>query len=481
MIILISFILIFIVFSASVSRKFNMPLIIIALVIGIIFGSDVTGFIYFDDSILAKEIANFALMFILFAGGFDTKKENFKLVVKPSMLLATLGVLLTANITAIIYSYLTGWSFLKSALLCAIISSTDAAAVFSILKTRSINKNIASITEIESAANDPMAIVSTTFILQLVISSNINTYYSLFVFIWQLFGGVIFGFAIGYLGVYLFGKIKEIDIGYYYLLLISLVLLSYGITDFAKASGMLAVFFTGFVIGNKKIPYKNGISLFSNTLSFISNVGLFVLLGLLVFPKQFSKIWVLGIALFLIITFIGRPLAVFICMSFMKLKFKEKIFLSWSGIRGAVPIVLATYPAAAGIDPNHEIFNIVFFAVTLSIVFQGTTIGKLSDILKLSSKGKTKPKQTMELVTVHDTNYELMEVFIDNDIYSGEFKISDLVLPMGTTITMITRNNSIIAPTGKTIIMPGDVLSVLVDCNNVEEVTNAVIDKFSLK
>lgn len=458
-----------------------MPLIIIALAIGIIFGSDVTGFIYFDNSVLAKELANIALMFILFAGGFDTKKENFKLVVKPSMLLATLGVLLTANITAIIYSYLTGWSFLKSALLCAIISSTDAAAVFSILKTRSINKNIASITEIESAANDPMAIVSTTFILQFTLSSNINTYTSLFVFIWQLLGGVLLGFAIGYLGVYLFNKIKEIDIGYYYLLLISLVLLSYGITDFAKASGMLAVFFTGFVIGNKKIPYKNGVSLFSNTLSFISNVGLFVLLGLLVFPKQFSKIWILGIALFLIITFIGRPLAVFICMSFVKLNFKEKIFLSWSGIRGAVPIVLATYPAAAGIDPNHEIFNIVFFAVTLSIIFQGTTIGKLSDILKLSSKGKTKPKQTMELVTVHETNYELIEVFIDNDIYIGECKISDLILPTGTTITMITRNNSIIAPTGKTIIKPGDVLSVLVDCNNIEEVTNAVIEKFSLK
>ncbi|MCX7883032.1 MAG: cation:proton antiporter [Brevinematales bacterium] len=157
---------------------------------------------------------------------------------------------------------------------------------------------------------------------------------------------------------------------------------------------------------------------------------------------------------------------------------KEKIFLSWSGIRGAVPIVLATYPAAAGIDNEHHIFNIVFFAVTLSILIQGTTIGKLADLLKLSGKAKNKAKQTMELITVHDTDYELIEIPIDEDIYQGECKISDLSLPVGTTITMINRNNAVIAPSGQTLIMPGDILSVLVEKNKIDECTHEILRMF---
>lgn len=479
MLLLTSLILMFIVFVAAVSRKLNVPLIIIALAIGIIFGSDVTGIIYFDDTKLTQQLADIALIFILFAGGFGTKRSNLKPVVKPTMLLATIGVLLTANITALIFCVVTGWTFLKSVLLCAIISSTDAAAVFSILRTRSINKSVTSIAEIESAANDPMAIISTLFIIQLIIGTDINTFTSILLFSWQLFGGVCFGILIGVAGSFLYNKIRNIDVGYLYLFLIGLILLSFGLADLCKASGMISVFFTGFIVGNQKIPYKNGISSFTETLSFIANVGLFILLGLLVFPRNFPSIWFLGILLFIIVTFVSRPLTVFVCTLFTGLSLKEKIFISWSGLRGAVPIVLATYPAAAGIDDQHQIFNIVFFAVTLSILFQGTTIGKLAELLNLSGKNIRKVKQTMELVTVHDTNYELIEIFVDDEIYRGECKISDLSLPVGTTITMINRNNSVIAPSGKTIILPGDVLSVLIENTKVEEGTNEILRMFS--
>lgn len=234
-------------------------------------------------------------------------------------------------------------------------------------------------------------------------------------------------------------------------------------------------------MGNNKLPYKNGIASFTEILSFIANVGLFVLLGLLVFPKNFSKIWFLGIILFLIITLIARPITVFLCTFLTKLSIKEKIFLSWSGIRGAVPIVLATYPAAAGIDNQHEIFNIVFFSVILSVIFQGTTIGKLADLFKLSIKSRNRAMQTMELVTIHDTNYELIEIIIDDEIYQGECKVSDLSLPIGTTITMINRNNFVIAPSGQTLIIPGDVLSVLVDKNKINECTNEILRMFIKK
>lgn len=479
MLLITSILLIFIVFVAAVSRKLNVPLIIIALAVGIVFGSDVTGIIYFDDAKLAQQLANIALIFILFAGGFGIKNVYFKPVVKPTMLLATLGVLITANITAIIFCMVTGWPFVKSALLCAIISSTDAAAVFSILRSRSINKNVTSITEIESAANDPMAIVSTTFIIQLMIGNSFSTTASFLLFSWQLVGGTGIGILLGLAGAYLFSRIRNLDVGYLYLFLIGIILLSYGLSDLCKASGMLSVFFTGFIMGNRKLPFQNGLSSFSGALSFIANVGLFILLGLLVFPKSFSNIWYAGIILFLIITFIGRPLAILLCTAFTKLSLREKAFLSWSGIRGAVPIVLATYPAAAGIDDQHQIFNIVFFAVTLSIVFQGTTIGKLADLFKLSFKGRKQARQTMELVTVHDTDYELVEIFVDDDIYEGECKVSEMSLPAGTTITMINRNDSVIAPSGQTIVLPGDVLSVLIEKGKVEQGTGDILRMFS--
>lgn len=237
---IISVILLFMVFVARISSKLNVPLIIIALAIGIIFGSDVTGLIYFDDAVFTRDVANIALIFILFAGGFGTKSHNFRPVAKPAMLLATAGVLITAGITAILFSIISGWPFLKSLLISAIISSTDAAAVFSILRTRSINKNVSSLTEIESAANDPMAIISTVFILQLFTGSAADTSSSLLLFIWQLAGGVAFGIITGKAGVYLFNKLRNIDIGYYYVFLIGTIIFSYSVADMSRASGMLS-------------------------------------------------------------------------------------------------------------------------------------------------------------------------------------------------------------------------------------------------
>ncbi len=480
MLLIISLILLLIVFISAQVRKFNLPIIIIALAVGVFFGSDVTNLIYFDNAQLTQKIANIALIFILFAGGYGTKRENLKPVLRPTLLLATFGVLLTAGITSVIFCYLTGWPFLYSLLLSSIISSTDAAAVFSILRSRTIsNKKISSMTEIESAANDPAAIISTTMIMSLVVGTGLNPSLTILLFSWQLIGGIIFGFLIGTAGVFIFDKIRNIDISYYYVFLIGLILFSFSITDFFQASGILATFFTGYVLGNKKLPFKSGLSSFADTLSFIANLALFVLLGLLVFPKQFSEVWFLGIVIFSIISFISRPLAVFACTLFTKISLKERLFLSWSGIKGAVPIVLATYPAAAGLDPQHKIFNIVFFTVTLSILFQGTTIGKLADLFKFSMKPKKKAKQTMELVTIHDTNYELIELFIDNEIYSGKCKIAQLSLPKGTTITMVNRNDTVIAPSGATYIYPGDTLSVLTSREKIEEITLKILRNFN--
>lgn len=480
MYVLAALILVAVVLTTSLASRFSLPLIVIALGVGIVFGSDVTGLIWFDDVQLANQLANGALIFILFTGGFGTKKENLKLTLVPSMTLATLGVVITGAVTGLLVWQLLGFPLILALLIGAIISSTDAAAVFSILRSRSIQKKVAATTEIESAANDPMAIISTTLLVAIAgQGGHDGPWWTIGVsFLWQLSGGVLFGLAIGWLGVRLFRLLSHIDRGYFYVLLVGVILLSFGLADLAKASGMLAAFFAGFVLGNAKIPFRHGVETFLDALSTIANVGLFVLLGLLVFPKEFSHIWFQGVAVFLILTFAARPLAVWLSTLWGGFRGKERVFLSWSGIRGAVPIVLATYPAAAGIEGGKEIFNIVFFAVALSVLIQGTTIGKLADLLGLSLKAKTKPRQAMELVTFNDSDLELCTLAID-DAHIGRVQVSDLQLPKGTTITMVNRKEQIIAPRGSTELEPGDVLYVLLRTAEREKVEEAIAKAFT--
>lgn len=475
MLLIVSVILIFVVFVATLSRKLNVPLIIIALASGLIFGSDVTGLIYFDDALLATRLANILLVFILFAGGFGTSATTFRSVVGPTSLLATLGILVTAGSTGFLFSLLSGWPLSKSILVAVIISSTDAAAVFSILRTRAIRRKVAAITEIESAANDPMAIIATGFVISLLLGKQSPGLVSILGLLWQLGAGLGLGVLIGMAAIFLFRKVRNIDNSYYYILLIGFMFLSYGLADAVKASGMLSVFFTGIVMGNGKLPFRNGLSAFTGTLSFIANVGLFILLGLLAFPRQFSSIWLPGLIIFAVMTFVGRPLAVFLCTPGAGLGFKEKVFLSWSGLRGAVPIVLATYPAAVGLDGDHAIFNVVFFAVALSMIVQGTTIGPLADLFRLGSRIKPKPEQTMELVTIHDTSYELVEINLDEDLFEGSCAISKMGLPADTTVTMVSRKNTVIPPSGSTLVQPGDSLFVLLSEERLEEI-RAVIE-----
>jgi cell volume regulation protein A len=478
MYLLAAFILIAVVLMANMVNRWNVPLIIIALGMGIFFGSDVTGLIYFDDAMLTAKLATAALIFVLFAGGFDTKRDSIKSILGPSVTLATLGVLITAFATAGILCLMLRWDFSYALLVGAIISSTDAAAIFSILRTRSIQPRLASIINLESAANDPMAIISVTFLVEFLdanIQGPVDTILSL---VWQLAGGVGLGVLIGYIGMMMLNKSRNVDRGYFYILLVGIVLLAFGLADVLKASGMLAVFFAGFVIGNQKFPYKRDVGTFVEALSTVSNVGLFVLLGLLVFPKEFIEIWKPGVVVFLVLLLVGRPLAVLLCTMFGKFNWKDRVFMSWSGIRGAVPIVLATYPLAGGVENSHQIFNIVFFAVTLSVLIQGTTIGKLAELLKLIVKAKPQSTHSMELVTILDSDLELTEIHIDEDFYTGQATVSMLDLPAEATITMINRKNNILAPRGATVLMPGDIIFVLASPKDIEMIRNVILGSF---
>jgi cell volume regulation protein A len=466
-----------IVLIASFFKHWNIPLILIALAIGIIFGSDVTGIIYFDNAELTKQITDIALMFILFAGGYETKTKDLKNILKPALLLSSIGVLLTGVICALLFSLIFKWDFLHSLLLSAIISSTDASAIFSILRGGNIDKQTTSLIKLESATNDPMAIIFTTFLIQLSQGFNF-TFSTILIFLWLFIGGIAIGILIGVLSKIIIKKIKDLDAGYYHLLIIGIIFFSFGIAELCNANGLMAVFFTGLILGNTKLPYNNRIASFTDTLSFITNVVIYVLLGLLAFPSKFPEIYLYGIGLFLILTLVARPVTVFLLTAFTKLSIQKKTFISWSGIRGTVPIVLATYPLIAGLDPNHQMFNIIFIAVILSIVVQGPSLNKIANILKLASKKRKNVLNSMELVTVHDTDVDLIEIFIDDELYSGECRIADLNLPPNSTITMINRNNEVIVPSGQTVIKPGDILYLLIEKDNIDMAIDEILNNF---
>jgi cell volume regulation protein A len=462
---------------ASFFKHWNIPLILIALAIGIIFGSDVTGIIYFDNAELTKQITDIALMFILFAGGYETKTKDLKNILKPALLLSSIGVLLTGVICALLFSLIFKWDFLHSLLLSAIISSTDASAIFSILRGGNIDKQTTSLIKLESATNDPMAIIFTTFLIQLFQGFNF-TFSTILIFLWLFIGGIAIGILIGVLSKIIIKKIKDLDAGYYHLLIIGIIFFSFGIAELCNANGLMAVFFTGLILGNTKLPYNNRIASFTDTLSFITNVVIYVLLGLLAFPSKFPEIYLYGIGLFLILTLVARPVTVFLLTAFTKLSIQKKTFISWSGIRGTVPIVLATYPLIAGLDPNHQMFNIIFIAVILSIVVQGPSLNKIANVLKLASKKRKNVLNSMELVTVHDTDVDLIEIFIDDELYRGECRIADLNLPPNSAITMINRNNDVIVPSGQTVIKPGDILYLLIEKDNIDMAIDEILNNF---
>jgi cell volume regulation protein A len=491
-----SLILLAIIFVAAFASKWRVPLVVISLVAWMLFGSGVLNIVPCPDYGFARQLADTALVFVLFVGGFSTCKKRFKAVFAPAMILATVGVIGTAAITGVLLYFFFFFSWEMALLVGCIIASTDAAAIFSILRTRSLDPNMSALVEIESATNDPMAIVLTAIAVSVVFAhqggDSGQSQYAIIALqlVWQTIGGIGIGLLIGWFACRASKYVAELDKGYFYVYIVATIMLSFGVADLCKASGILSAFFAGFMLGNSNIPFKSTTTTFLDSLSTMGNVVIFVLLGLLVTPSKFVHVYKDGIMLFLILTFIARPVVVAVCTFFARYKLKEHLFINWSGLRGAVPMVLATYPLAGGITGTYKeigmayyIFYIVFFAVFLSMAVQGSTITKLADKLKMATKAKPKPKQVMELVAMHHSDLELVEMDIDDSIYGGSepVPISSFNLPSGTTVTMANRDDKIIAPTGKTEIFPGDILYVLVKISEVDNVTAAIRGRFSSK
>ena len=468
-IVLVGSLLLFIsIVVGKTSYKFGVPTLILFLAIGMLAGSDGIGGIHFNDPKLAQFIGVVCLNFILFSGGLDTDWTAVKPILWQGISLSTLGVLLTAVSLGGFVWFVTDFTIYESMLLGSIVSSTDAAAVFSILRSKSLalRKNLRPTLELESGSNDPMAYVLTIAFLTLVINQDQNITSVIPMFFQQMIIGGIAGFAFGKLSKIIINKIKLDFEGLYPVLVIALMFITFSATDFIGGNGFLAIYICAVFLGNQDLIQKKTILKMYDGLAWLMQIVLFLTLGLLVFPSQIFPIMGMGLLISLFLILVARPVAVFISLIFFRMKLRRRFYISWVGLRGAVPIVFATYPLLAGIDKANMIFNIVFFISVTSVLIQGTT---LSIVAKWLNVGSEKPKRltATDLLFSEYPKAAMQEIIIPSDCGAINKKIVDLNFPHDAAIAMIKRNGSYILPTGSTKINARDALIVLADTEDI--------------
>ncbi|GHC59407.1 potassium/proton antiporter [Ulvibacter litoralis] len=457
------------IFAGKTSYKFGVPTLLLFLGIGMLAGSDGIGGIRFDDPKLAQFIGIVSLNFILFSGGLDTSWKGVKPILWEGIALSTLGVLLTAVSLGTFVWLITDFTIYESLLLGSIVSSTDAAAVFSILRSKSLalKTNLRPTLELESGSNDPMAYVLTIAFLTLVINQDKSFLSIIPLFLQQMILGGILGFAFGLLSRYIINKIKLDFEGLYPVLVIALMFITFSATDFLGGNGFLAIYICAVYLGNQDLIHKKTILKMFDGLAWLMQIVLFLTLGLLVFPSQIIPYMGIGLLISIFLILIARPIGVFLSLMFFKMKLRRRFYISWVGLRGAVPIVFATYPLLAGIDKANMIFNIVFFISVTSILIQGTTLSVVAKWLHVGLPEKAKKQTATDLLMAENPKAEMKEVLITANCFAVDKKIVELGFPKNAIIAMIRRNESYIIPNGLTKIEAKDILIVLADRPNV--------------
>lgn len=462
-IMLLAFLLIVGVLTTRFSTRLGVPSLILFILVGMVMGSDVLGIVYFDNASLTQKIGVIALIIILFEGGLQTNWKDVRPVIVPSLSLATIGVLITSGIIAAAAKIILGLDWLESILFGAIVGSTDAAAVFAVLKGHNISPKLGSTLEAESGSNDPMAVFLTVAMIELITIPDTSILSLIGDFFLQMGLGLLLGLIFGKIAVKALNSINLDSSGLYPVFATAFALLTYGITAYINGSGLLAVYIAAIIIGNAEIAYRHSIFRFSEGFAWMMQILMFVILGLLVFPSELftSAILIQGILVSLILILVARPVAVFISTINMKYSQKERIFLSWAGLKGAVPIILATFPLLAGIEDSHQIFNVVFFVVLTSALIQGATIPMLANKLGLNGPKKTTPMQSLELISLGKADAEMIEYEMESESAIVGKTLMEIPFPEGTLVNAIIRHGKLIAPTGNTVIMAGDFLYIL--------------------
>ncbi|AYC30490.1 potassium/proton antiporter [Paenisporosarcina cavernae] len=451
------------VITTKFSSRLGVPTLILFLLVGITMGSDVLGIIYFDNALVAQLIGITALVIILFEGGIQTNWSTMKPVIAPSLSLATIGVLITSAIVTVAVKYIIDIDWKEAALFGSIVGSTDAAAVFAVLKGQNIRPKLGATLEAESGSNDPMAVFLTISFIQLITVPDESIWRLIASFFLQMGLGALLGLLMGKIAIFALNKLQLDSSGLYPVFATAFALLTFGLTDFLNGSGLLAVYIAAIMIGNADIVHRHSIFHFSEGFAWMMQIAMFVMLGLLVFPSQLFQ-WKLissGLLITIILVVVARPIAVFVSTWKMDYTMNEKIFLSWAGLKGAVPIVLATFPLLAGIENNQMIFNVVFFVVLISATIQGSTVTLLASKLGLMGEQKNVPMHSLELVSLGKTDAQIVEYELREDTLIVGQSLSDIPFPSGSLVNAVIRNDELITPGGDTILEAGDFLYIL--------------------
>lgn len=453
------------VVSSKITARMGLPVLVVFLGLGMLAGAEGPGGIEFDSFELAHAIGTVALAFILFDGGLGTPSASLRESWKPSALLATLGVLLTAVVTGLVATRVLGLPPLEGMLLGAIVGSTDAAAVFSLLRSSGIRlrKRLASTLEIESGANDPMAIFLTIGLIEVLRGEMEMGPPLLGLFFLQMGVGLAVGYGVGRLTVALLNRINLGAAGLYPVLTAACGIFAFGSAAVLGGSGFLAIYVAGLILGNSKIAFQRGTILFHDGLAWGGQIVMFVVLGLLSSPSALVEVTVPSLLIAGALIVVARPLAVIPLILPFRYAWREHLLVSWVGLKGAVPIILATYPLIFGIDSGPLIFNVVFFVVILSALVQGTSLSWVARLLRVEEPPEPEPPISLELTSLREIDADILDYTIDEDSRAAGRYLRDLALPTGSSVAMIIRDNALIPPRGSTEIRPGDHVFVIVD------------------
>ena len=456
-ILLVGSILLFVsIIVGKTGYRFGVPALLLFLVVGMLFGSDGLGF-QFHSAKTAQFIGMVALSIILFSGGMDTKFTEIRPILTPGIVLSTVGVLLTALFTGLFIWWLSGMSWSNiylpittSLLLASTMSSTDSASVFAILRSQKMNlkHNLRPMLELESGSNDPMAYMLTIVLIQFVQSSGMGAGTILGSFFIQFLVGAAAGYVLGKLAILILNKINIDNQSLYPILLLSFVFFTFAITDRLHGNGYLAVYIAGIMVGNNKIMFRKEIATFMDGLTWLFQIIMFLMLGLLVNPHEMLEVACVALLIGVFMIVIGRPLSVFLCLlPFRKITFKSRLFVSWVGLRGAVPIIFATYPVVANVEGSNAIFNIVFFITIISLVVQGTTVSYVARLLHLSTPlEKTGNDFGVELPEEIDS--DLRDMTVTQEMIEKADTLKDMNLPKGTLVMIVKRGDEFLIPNG---------------------------------
>lgn len=450
--------------GATLSRtleRAGIPVALLFLVLGMLAGEEGLLGIPFENYGFSFVAGTIALVMIVFDGGFNTSFAAIKSAWRPALVLATLGVLVTAALTAGC-ARLAGLTWGEAVLLGAVVSSTDAATVFAVMRGSglALTKRVGTTLELESGLNDAVAVLLTVAATAALATGELPGPMVLAEIPIQLLVGTLVGVALGHFGRYLLVRVRLSTGGLFAVLTLGLALFSFGIATSLGGSGFLAVFVTAAWLGGGRIPYRSGLRRIHDAIAWLGQVSMFLMLGFLVFPSRLLEVVGPGLVIALFLTFVARPVSVFLCLAPFRFPKREIGYIGWVGLRGAVPIILATYPVLAGIPSAGRVFDIVFFLVVVNALLPGATVRLVTRRLGLEAAGTKGPAATLEISSIGPVNGELLAFHVDRAVLASNVAIRDLGLPPETSIALVVRGQDIVPARGSTVLQPGDVAYV---------------------